>query len=377
MADGAYRFQQPGATPFYHPQHSQQQSLHRNLNPPSPHPSRRPFSSDTPSPSRSPVNPASSHAFNMYSHNGYQGQHGLINGGQSHQRYGMPMPKYQQTHHPHHAQMHPHQTPHHHGGHMGHQHTLSSGAYSNAASHLVHYGQDHSQSGASDSMHHDELDDIESEFWQEQVRLAAELRDASSPHHRAKAAAKQTHGINFVPTGAAAEQEVHQEEQNRAVAVQKDQRQTWGELDCGGQGLRALSDALFQYTFLQRLVLTHNKLEQLPPSIGKLKNLQHLDVSYNQLVYLPEEIGMLTNLTHLFLFGNHIQSLPYELGYLYKLEVLGIEGNRLDDELMAKLVEEGTKGLVHHLLENMPGTSCRSPRHCQYADMPFRSGPSQ
>src|SRR3954453_5544826 len=104
-------------------------------------------------------------------------------------------------------------------------------------------------------------------------------------------------------------------------------------LDFGGQGLRALSSALFDYTFLDKLYMNFNKLAQLPPDIGRLKNMSHLDLSGNQLSELPPEIGMLTNLKTLLLFDNNLRPLPYEMGSLYQLEMLGIEGNPLDEEL--------------------------------------------
>src|SRR5271154_1592648 len=168
MADGHFQFRQPGAGAFYPPQHSN----HRNLNrATSPHGSRRPFSNDTPSPSRSPVNPAPSHNFTMYNHNGYQAQHSMMNGGQSHPRYtGMQLPKYQQNHHPHHNQVSQHQ--HHHASAIGHQHTLSSGGYSSATPHLGHYGQEHGQNGNTDGVHQDDMDEIDSEHWMEQLKLA-------------------------------------------------------------------------------------------------------------------------------------------------------------------------------------------------------------
>src|SRR5277367_7161145 len=128
MADGPYRFHQPGAGQYFYPQHNQHNN-HRNINrATSPFGSRRPFHNETPSPSRSPVNSSSSHnAFNMYGHNGHQGQHVMMNGGQNHQRYAQ-VPKYQQhNYHPHHNQSNHHHNQHHQGGPMGHQHNYSAG----------------------------------------------------------------------------------------------------------------------------------------------------------------------------------------------------------------------------------------------------------
>src|ERR1700755_652634 len=106
MADGAFRFHQPGAGQYYPTQHTSHRSQNRATSPPG---ARRPFTNDTPSPSRSPVGHSLGHNFNMYAQNGYQRQHGLMNGAQNHQRYGnMHLPKYQQPHQSHHNVSHHH-----------------------------------------------------------------------------------------------------------------------------------------------------------------------------------------------------------------------------------------------------------------------------
>lgn len=189
--------------------------------------------------------------------------------------------------------------------------------------------------------------------WQQQLQLAAESRQANSPHYYARNLAQANKGIQMTSTSIV--EEADTQERNRTTVVKENRRQDWMALDFGGQGLKALSEALFHYKFLEKLYLNHNKLERLPPVIGQLKNLVHLDLSSNHLNELPEEIGMLTNLQTLLLFDNNLHSLPYELGYLFKLEVLGIEGNPLDDHLKGKIMQEGTKKLITYLREEMPG----------------------
>ncbi len=126
-------------------------------------------------------------------------------------------------------------------------------------------------------------------------------------------------------------------------------------LDFGGQGLRSISDPLFNYLFLDKLYFNHNKLVHLPAAIGRLKNLTHMDLSSNQLSELPPEIGMLVNLKTLLLFDNNLHSLPYEMGSLYQLETLGIEGNPLEEDLKSEIMQNGTKALITHLRETLPG----------------------
>lgn len=294
----------------------------------------------------------------MYGQNGYQHQHGMMNG-QNHQRYGMQMQHKQQhqNHYGHHNQLGQHHNQHHHG-HMGHQHNISAGGFPNATSHLTNYNHEHLQNGHGDAMVHDEVEDYDNDHWREQKAYYEESRELSGPNQRAKVVAHHAKGVSFIPMGAAAE-DVQIDSRGRLQGQQSSTtRQTWDELDLGGQGLHAVAPILFDaYKFVKRLDLQHNNLTYLPAAIGQLKALEHMDVSYNSLTDLPPEIGMLTNLTQLHLFENRIPTLPYELGFLYKLEVLGALGNPLEDGQKDKITEGGTKALISHLRESMPGKS--------------------
>ncbi|KAL2820211.1 Endonuclease/exonuclease/phosphatase [Aspergillus cavernicola] len=354
MADGTYRFQQPGAGQFFFQTQSQQHSHQRHLlrNGTGSPTGRLKFNHETPSPSRSPplgqasaINP-----FTMYSQT-HQQQHVIMNGGQAHQRFGMQIPKFQtQSHHPH-----PAQQPHHHAHHnqpphaVGHQHNFSGGALTSAT---PHFTPSHIQNGAHTNLDED-LDESMNEHWQQQLQLAAESRQSSSPHYNARTVAQQTKGIQIAPSQPEPQENgVHWK--NGTVKLKAASRQGWHALDFGGQGLRALSTSLFNYTFLEKLYLNHNKLKVLPSEIGQLRKLSHLDLSGNDLTELPIEIGMLTSLKQLLLFDNSLRTLPYEMGYLYRLEILGIEGNPLEDVLKSQIMKEGTKALIKYLKETMP-----------------------
>ncbi|KAL4913387.1 Endonuclease/exonuclease/phosphatase [Aspergillus aurantiobrunneus] len=352
MADGTYRFQQPGAGQYFFQtqQHSHQRHLVRNgTGSPT---GRLKFNHETPSPSRSPPlgQAAALNPFTMYSQT-HQQQHVIMNGNQAHRHFGMQIPKFQtQSHHPH-----PAQQPHHHAHHnqppqhVGHQHNFSSGALTSAT---PHFTPSHIQNGTHNNIDED-LDESMNEHWQQQLQLAAESRQASSPHYYARAVAQQTKGIQIAPS----QPEVQENGVNWKNGTAKSKappRQGWYALDFGGQGLRALAPSLFNYAFLEKLHLTHNKLKVLPPEIGQLQNLSHLDLSGNELTQLPGEIGMLTKLKELLLFDNNIRTLPYEMGYLYRLDVLGIEGNQLEDVLKSQIMKEGTKALIKYLKEEMP-----------------------
>lgn len=242
---------------------------------------------------------------------------------------------------------------------MGHQHNISSGGFQSATPHLPTYAHEHLQNGNGNGLPHDEVDEPDNEYWREQKQYWEESKDLNGPNQRARTVAHHSKGVNFVPLGPAAE-DMHTDSGRTTTSNGRVvSKQTWDELDLGGQGLCAISPVLFNpsYYFLKRLDLVYNHLETLPPEIGRLRNLEHLDVSFNQLTELPEEIGMLTNLKQLLLFNNHIQTLCYELGFLYKLDILGVYGNPLEQGQRDKITEGGTRKLIEHLRESMPGLS--------------------
>lgn len=237
----------------------------------------------------------------MYSHNGYQNQHGMMNG-QNHQRYGnMHMPKHQQGHYGHHNQLGQHHNQHHHG-HIGHQHNISAGGFPGTTSHLANYGHDHLQNGHDDAMVHDDTDDFDNEHWREQQKYFEESRELNGPNQRAKLVAHNAKGVSYVPVGAAAE-DLPADSRTRLQASSSSSRQTWDELDLGGQGLHAISPVLFMaYRFVKRLDLNYNNLTYLPAAIGQLKSLEHLDISHNSLTELPPKSECcLASLTYTFL----------------------------------------------------------------------------
>jgi CCR4-NOT transcription complex subunit 6 len=276
----------------------------------------------------------------------------MMNGAQGHQRFGnMQMHKNQQQHYNPHAPMgHHHQ---HHG--PLHQHNISGG-FSNAQHHVLGF-QDQMPNGGSE-VGHDDLEDPDNEHWKEQQNTLQDCRDLNGPNQRAKLVAQTAKGISYIGSDDA---NTDRSKRSGALALQKadPNKSAWDELDLGGQGLHALSPVLFDaYKFVKRLNLGWNNLTVLPSAIGQLKKLEHLDVSFNQLTELPPEIGMLSNLKQLHLFGNRIQTLPYEIGFLFKLEMLGVAQNPLESGQKDKITEGGTKALVVHLKESMPGKLC-------------------
>ncbi|KAI9668695.1 MAG: Glucose-repressible alcohol dehydrogenase transcriptional effector [Trizodia sp. TS-e1964] len=379
MADGSYRYQLPTGQAYYYPHAAQQPHLARHV-PRNGSPVSRGagaaagFSNDTPSPSQSPVPQSPAHnPYGIYAQNHQLAHSTMVNGGPSGPRYTMQVnltqkfPSHQGPHQqPQQVQHHQHQQQDHPGhsaptpGSLGHQHSYSSGTLSSAT---PHFTPNHLQNGKTANGHAGRANGV-NEHWAQQLQLVAESRGAGQPNHYAKTLAGHNKGLISAATSAAQSAPPQPEEaaeRNRAVHEEV-RRQDWMDMDFGGQGLRTISDALFDYTFLVRLYVGHNRLAQLPAQIGRLKKLQHLDASNNRLNDLPPEIGMLVNLKSLHLFDNNLHTLPYEMGSLYQLEMLGIEGNPLDEELKAEMMHNGTKALITHLREQAPSSAPPSQR---------------
>ncbi len=75
------------------------------------------------------------------------------------------------------------------------------------------------------------------------------------------------------------------------------------------------------------LILTNNKLERLPKSIGQLQSLQKLMLAGNQLRSLPDEMAACQNLELIRLAANRLESLPTWLFTLPRLSWLAYAGN--------------------------------------------------
>ncbi|ORY31627.1 Endonuclease/exonuclease/phosphatase [Naematelia encephala] len=238
-------------------------------------------------------------------------------------------------------------------------------------------------------------------IWQQQLAVAEASRNASSPHHRARAAAmasrnKASSAVQIKPdaTGPDA-QSSHRKNhslQVTGVATNGDRGHTpdflsdglstpgmsnvdpanpstapapvddedekpsepWHGMDLGGIKLRNLSSALFTFTHVTELFINHNALTSLPPSISSMRQLKILDVTGNELSSLPPELGTLSKLKELMLFDNHLTTLPPELGTLYQLEFLGIAGNPMDERYEKMVANGGATALIQHLRDSCP-----------------------
>ncbi|KAH9410604.1 putative endonuclease/exonuclease/phosphatase [Ordospora pajunii] len=103
----------------------------------------------------------------------------------------------------------------------------------------------------------------------------------------------------------------------------------WTHLDLSSQGIRNISKALFDLTFIRTLNLMGNEIEVVPKEIWKLKNLESLNLSKNKIRCIPVEMGKMVNLRELDLSDNLISNVPMEIGTLYNLEVFEMSNNPL------------------------------------------------
>jgi Leucine-rich repeat (LRR) protein len=77
------------------------------------------------------------------------------------------------------------------------------------------------------------------------------------------------------------------------------------------------------------LILTSNRIEQLPESIGKLSNLRKLMLAGNHLINLPQSISKCESLELIRISANNIEEIPISLFELPKLSWIAISGNPL------------------------------------------------
>ncbi|CAE6533041.1 unnamed protein product [Rhizoctonia solani] len=311
--------------------------------------------------------------------NGHHGQHPL-----PHQHPHQPP-------HQHQHQLQHHQHPHQHHSHQ-HQNSLP-GYHSPGSVHAQSTGRS-TTPGAPNGP-----PVLLPAHWQQQLHRAELCRQASTPHHRARAAAlaSRTSAKSAIPITApisvaapkpipadAANGPTHQRagsvsertdtSEDRASSAanghpsantapvvnlprpsqERKQTSTWTTLDMGGMRLKNIAQSLFKLDYLTTLYINHNQLTTIPPEISRLRHLILLDISGNQLITLPPELGMLSSLRELHAFDNRLETIPPELGTLHQLEMLGVEGNPLQPSLRAILQKDGTPALIAYLRDSCP-----------------------
>lgn len=80
---------------------------------------------------------------------------------------------------------------------------------------------------------------------------------------------------------------------------------------------------------LEELVVSNNRIQAIPNSIGQLENLRIFLTDVNALVRLPATIGHCRSLRILNVASNNLLNLPDEIGNLKELRVLNLANNYL------------------------------------------------
>ncbi len=127
--------------------------------------------------------------------------------------------------------------------------------------------------------------------------------------------------------------------------------------------LQTLPESLGALVHLNTLDVSHNELQSLPTSLGSLSGLISLDASNNQLASLPEAVGALPpNLRTLGLSNNRLQAVPASLGGLRELLGLSLDGNLLQSvpDTLGQLPKVDTLNLQGNRLQTLPALNLTS-----------------
>lgn len=101
-------------------------------------------------------------------------------------------------------------------------------------------------------------------------------------------------------------------------------------IDLQKNGLHGnITDAIGNFTFMESLNLSNNKIEQIADNIAELTALLSLDLSDNKLTALPMDFGGAAGITQLYLDYNDLTTLPDSIGSLSNLTLLTVKSNKL------------------------------------------------
>ena len=92
--------------------------------------------------------------------------------------------------------------------------------------------------------------------------------------------------------------------------------------------IQSLPPSIGRLEDLKILLADVNALTRLPPTIGKCRSIRILNVASNNLLCLPEEIGQLRELRVLNLANNYLRHLPCSMAQLPNLTALWLNDNQ-------------------------------------------------
>lgn len=123
-------------------------------------------------------------------------------------------------------------------------------------------------------------------------------------------------------------------------------------LDLSKNRLTELPPELGQLKQLKKLILNKNRLEAIPPEIGQLHDLRELIISQNELETLPEEISNLQKLRYIDMWSNNVTHLPRAMNDMMALEEIDLRVIVLTEE-----EQEGIKDIFTN-------TTIKMDNHC-------------
>jgi Leucine-rich repeat (LRR) protein len=95
--------------------------------------------------------------------------------------------------------------------------------------------------------------------------------------------------------------------------------------------LGQVPDSVWEQVHLETLVLADNDLHEISADIARLTSLRMLDLGHNALTWVPDSLGDLSALSDfLYLHDNRLDTLPPSLGRLKRLRYLNIGENRFE-----------------------------------------------
>ncbi|KAE8587200.1 hypothetical protein XENTR_v10021890 [Xenopus tropicalis] len=117
---------------------------------------------------------------------------------------------------------------------------------------------------------------------------------------------------------------------NSAFKAHLETAQKTGVFQLTGKGLTEFPEDLQRLSGnLRTIDLSSNKIEALPPMVGKFNLLKSLTLNNNRISRLPDELCRLKKLETLHLSGNQISQIPADFVQLLALKTLNLSGNQL------------------------------------------------
>ncbi|XP_077183442.1 volume-regulated anion channel subunit LRRC8E-like isoform X2 [Paroedura picta] len=124
--------------------------------------------------------------------------------------------------------------------------------------------------------------------------------------------------------------------------------------------ISTIPDHIRKLKTLERLDLSHNRIETLPHQLFQCSKLRHLDLSSNNIRAIPAGMGALYNLQHFAISHNSLEALPDELFFCKKLKTLKAGYNKLHrvSQRVGSLTLLTTLELKGNQLEFLPQEIC-------------------